>query len=141
MAYPRSPHDKVGELYHFARMIDKIWLNFSGDLPDDYKERLGKGMDGYTCKFLGVDYEDVVAQVKAGKGDEEVLQWCYEHGIVRTDFEKMLFNKFLQKLGWRDDDNGISQRLEDYKKGDGLADRTDIETIFDLIEVNEGRKE
>ncbi|QPJ60410.1 MAG: DUF5069 domain-containing protein [Candidatus Nitronauta litoralis] len=141
MAYPRSPLDTIGGMYHFARMVDKIWLNFSGDLPDDYKERLGKGMDGYLCKFLGVKYSDVAAQVEAGKGDEEILEWCYENGTPRTDFDRLLFNKFLEKLGWRDEDNGITKRLQDYKSDDGLADRNDIETIFDLIEVNEGRKD
>lgn len=141
MAYPRSPHDTIGGLYHFARMIDKIWLNFSGDLPEDYKERLGKGMDAATCQFLGVKYKDVVAQVEAGKGDEEIFQWCLEHGTPRPEFDIMLFNKFLFKLGWRDDDNGVTERLVQYKAGDGLSHRDDIETIFDLIEVNEGRKE
>ncbi len=141
MAYPRSPQDTIGGLYHFARMVDKVWLNFSGDLPDDYKERLGKGMDGFLCKFLGVEYSEIVTQVKAGKADEKILEWCFENGTPRSEFDRTLFNKFLEKLGWRDDDNGISKRLEDYKHDDGLANRTDIITIFDLIEVNEGRRD
>lgn len=139
MAYPRSPLDTIGGLYHLARMIDKVWLNYSGDLPEEYKERLGKGMDGYLCKFLGVEYKDIAEQVEAGKGDDEILEWCYQHGTPRSEFDRMLLNKFLEKLGWRDDDNGITKRLENYKRDDGLADRTDIQTIFDLIEVNEGR--
>lgn len=141
MAYPRSPHDTIGGLYHFARMIDKIWLNFSGDLPEDYKERLGKGMDGVTCQFLGVNYADVVAQVEAGKGDEEIFEWCLKQGTPRSEFDIMLFNKYLFKLGWRDEDNGISERLMQYKAEDGLSHRDDIKTFFDLIEVNEGRME
>ena len=141
MAYPRSPYDTEGGLCHLPRMIDKVWLNQSGDLPADYVERIGKGMDGCCCKFLGVAYQDVEAQVLAGKSDADVLEWCFENGNRRTEFEIMLFNKFLAKLGWRDEDNGITKRLEDYKRGDGLSDRDDIETIFDLIEVNEGRKE
>ena len=141
MAYPRSPQDMIGGMYHLARMIDKVWLNLSGDLPEEYKERLGKGMDGVTCKFLGVEYTDIISQVEAGKGDDEILEWCHVHGTKRSDFERLLFNKYLEKLGWRDEDTGITKRLDDYKKGDGLSDRTDIQTIFDLIEVNEGRKE
>lgn len=96
MAYPRSPLDTIGGLYHLARMIDKVWLNYSGDLPEEYKERLGKGMDGYLCKFLGVEYKDIAEQVEAGKGDDEILEWCYQHGTPRSEFDRMLLNKFLE---------------------------------------------
>ncbi len=139
MIYPRSPYDTEGGQYYFPRMLDKIRLNLKGELDSDYLPRLGKGLDGLLCEFLGVWYDDVKAQVEEGKTDVDILQWCYENGVRRNDFDIMLFNKFLLKLGWRDDDYG--KRLNDYKKNHGLGHRNDIETLFDFIEIDEKRKE
>lgn len=37
----RSPREKVGGLYHFGRMLDKIRLSLQGELPDEYKPHFG----------------------------------------------------------------------------------------------------
>jgi len=37
----RSPRDKVGGLYHFGRMLDKIRLHLCGSLPGEYEEKFG----------------------------------------------------------------------------------------------------
>jgi len=120
-------------------MLDKIRLNLKGELDEDYLPRLGKGMDGLLCEFLGVQYTDVKMRVEEGKTDADILAWCHENDTQRGEYEFMLFNKFLQKLGWRDEDQG--KRLNDYKKNLDLTHRDDIETFFDLIEVDEKRKE
>jgi gluconokinase len=41
----RSPSEKIGGLFYFGRMLDKIWLHAKGELPSDYHENLGKGFD------------------------------------------------------------------------------------------------
>jgi hypothetical protein len=43
----------------------------------------------------------------------------------------------MLKLGWRDSFTSV---LEKRKKKYGIADRTDILTIIDLIDFDEGRK-
>jgi hypothetical protein len=43
----------------------------------------------------------------------------------------------VSKLGWRD---SLTPVLEKRKKKYGIADRTDILTIADLIDFDEGRK-
>ncbi len=140
MKYPKSPYEKEGGLYHFPRMLDKIRMHEKGELNASYDPRLGKGFDYFLCKFLGVEYQDVIEQGKAGQTDTDILEWCYETGRRRDEYDCMLFNKFLQKLGWRDEDNGITGRLKNYKRDLNL-ERDDIETIFDLIEVDEKRKD
>lgn len=44
----RRPREKVGGLYHFARMIDKILLHWRDKLPEDYQPNFGHapGVDG-----------------------------------------------------------------------------------------------
>jgi gluconokinase len=70
----RSCYDKIGGIVYFGRMLDKIRLHAQGRLPAEYHENLGTGFDGRCCSFLHVKYEDVVARVKLGGGDEDILQ-------------------------------------------------------------------
>jgi len=52
----------------------------------------------------------------------------------------LIWNKFMLKRGWRDEDDGSTQELERYKAASGLAHRQDILTFFDYYDVDEGRK-
>ena len=131
----RSPYAKVGRLVHFGRMLDKIRLHARGALPGDYHANLGKGFDGRACRFLGVRYEDLRERVKAGGGDEEVLEWAQARGTPRSDTDCEVWNGFMLKRGWRDEASGdLQQRV----LNQGFSGRT-IETFFDLIEYDEGR--
>ena len=66
----RSPSKKVGGLFYFGRMLDKIRLHAKGELPPDYHQNLGKGFDKKCVTFLRVDYEELVERVKQGGTDE-----------------------------------------------------------------------
>lgn len=132
----RSPYDQVGGLVHFGRMLDKIRLHAAGKLPADYHANLGIGFDGRVCGLLGVKYEDVVARVKLGGEDADVLQWCYEQGRKPSDEEVEVFTDFLRKRGWSD---GASERLAERVKQLAPQWAGKIHTFFDLIEADEGR--
>lgn len=132
----RTVYAKTGRLVYFGRMLDKIRLHAAGRLPADYHANLGIGFDGRICGFLRVAYADVKARTLAGGTDDEILAWCHERGGARTDDECTMFNRFLSKVGWRDDRAALlRQRAAEC----GLAGRT-IETFFDLIEADEGRE-
>ena len=98
---------------------------------------LGQGFDGRTCRYLRVSYEDVKAQVLSGKADAEVLEWCFTHGRRLTDEEVLIYNSFMSKRGWHDDesDGFIPEMIRQY----GLKDDGSVRTDFDLIEMDEGR--
>ncbi len=133
----RSPHETVGGIVCFGRMLDKIKLHTQGKLPADYHKNLGTGFDGRCCSFLGVKYEDVIARVKLGGEDEDILEWCFTSGRKPSPDEIEFFSNYLRKRGWRDD---ASQRLAVRKKEDGVAHRDDVQTFFDLIDIDEGRE-
>ena len=133
----RSPHEMVGGIVHFGRMLDKIKLHAQGKLSDDYIKNLGTGFDGRVCSFLGVTYEDVIARVKLGGEDQDVLEWCLTNGRKPSEEEIEIWNHYLRKRGWRDD---ASARLTQRKKEYGISNRDDIETFFDIIDVDEGRE-
>ncbi len=130
-------YEKTCGMFYFARMCSKIRLHAAGQLPAEYVPLLGKGFDGRTCRYLRVDYEDVRECVLAGHSDQESLEWCFTNGHRPTDEEVLIYNSFMSKRGWRDDesDGFIPESIRRY----GLPDDGRIVTDFDLIEVDEGR--
>ena len=135
----RSPYDKVGRLVYFGRMLDKIRLHAAGQLPEDYVQNLGDGqfytLDGRCCRFLGVPYAEVREQALAGGTDEEILAWVHTKGSSRTDEECHVWNRFILKLGWRDERSAVlADRIRD-----PIFDGKTIETLIDHIEYDEGR--
>jgi len=137
---PRSAFDRTGGLVYFARMLDKIRLHAAGKLRADYHANLGDGFDARCCRLLGVEYAALCQRVTTGGTDDEVLAWCHTRGTRPTDEQLLVWNKFMEKRGWRDEDDGSTQELEAYKAASGLADRTDLATFFDYYEVDEGRR-
>ena len=132
----RSCYDKVGRIIYFGRMLDKIRAEDRGELPAEYQPNLGKGFDAECCEFLGVDYNKVVAQVRAGKSDEEILAWCRNNGKARSERDVFVWNEFMRKRGWNDD----VTPMRDKRKGQaGMRDRPDIDTMFQFIDADEGR--
>gem|GEM_PF-301288 len=132
----RSPYVKTGGLYYFARMIDKIRLNAANLLPGEYQQVLGLGFDGRTCRFLRIDYKEFAGRVLQGGTDEELLQWCFARGRTPGEEEIAMWNDWVRKKGWRDE---TSARLEKRLKESGFEERRDIETMFDYIDLDEGR--
>ena len=137
---PCSAFDQRGGIVYFARMLDKIRQHSAGKLRADFHANLGTGFDGRCCRFLGVTYEALCERVPAGGSDDEILAWCFTNGRQPDDEQILVWNKFMLKRGWRDEDDGSTQELESYKAGSGLAHRTDLVTFFDYYEVDEGRK-
>jgi hypothetical protein len=135
----RSVYTKVGRLVYFGRMLDKIRLHAAGQLLAEYQKNLGDDqffvLDGRCCRFLGVRYTDLRERTLAGGADEDVLAWAHAHGTPRTDEECHVWNRFILKLGWRDERSAVlPQRIVDA----GLTGKP-IETIIDHIEYDEGR--
>src|SRR5205809_6845788 len=98
----RSPAEKVGGLVHFGRMLDKIRAHEQGALPGEYVPNLGKGFDGRCVRFLGIDYKDLLARMKQGGTDEEILAWAFQHGRKPSEEEIELGNELMRKCGWND---------------------------------------
>jgi hypothetical protein len=135
----RSCYAKVGRLIYFGRMLDKIRLHAAGKLPPEYHHFLGERdsptLDGRCCRFLGVGYSEIKRRALAGETDESILNWAHAHGTPRTDEECHVWNRFIAKLGWRDERSHVlPQRIQE----SGLTGKP-IETLIDHIEFDEGR--
>lgn len=132
----RSPRDLVQGLAYFGRMVDKIRLEMTDQLPADYRENLGKGFDQACCDFLGVKYGALRERVREGGGDEVILDWCGQQGKARDREERRIWSVYLSKRGWRDE---MEDRLVFRKKEAGWEGRSEIQTFFDYIDADEGR--
>jgi gluconokinase len=120
-------------------MLDKIRLHAAGKLPPEYVGNLGDAqtnvLDARFCRFVGVKYADIRERTLAGGTDDEILAWVQSRGTPRTDEECHIWNRFILKLGWRDERSHVlPQRIKDA----GLTGKP-IETIIDHIEYDEGR--
>jgi gluconokinase len=125
-------------MMYFPRMLDKIRQHLSGELHSDYRENLGapQTADSALCNFLRIHHRDLVERVKQGGTDEEILEWCFEKGRRMNEGDVFVWNGFISKLGWRD---RVTPRLEARKEEMGIAERSDIQCIPDLIDFDEGR--
>lgn len=133
----RSPHDQVGGLVYFGRMVDKIRRHQEGTLPADLVENLGKGFDERCCRFLRINYSELCQRVKEGGSDEQILEWCFQRGRRPEPDDMEIWNDFMRKRGWNDE---VSERLKFRLEEAGASHRTDIQTMFDYIDFDEGRK-
>jgi hypothetical protein len=79
-----------------------------------------------------------VQRVTEGGSHEEILEWCYDKGRRLNQGDVLVWNGFVSKLGWND---FATPRLEEGKRRLGVSDRTDIQTVLDLIDFEEGRTE
>jgi uncharacterized protein DUF5069 len=139
MQTPYSDYRKTKGLIYFARMLDKIRLNAEGRLPPGYFVGVDDdptSFDARCTRFLGINYNELVARTLEGESDEEILDWCFEHGRKPGEEEILIWNAFISKRGWRDE---ASDDLQAAKKRNGWEDRDDIQTWVDLHDAEEGR--
>lgn len=129
--------EKTCGMFYFARMCSKIRLHAQGALPAEYHDMLGQGFDGRTCRYLCVSYDQVREKVLEGQPDTEVLDWCFANGRRLNEEEVLIYNSFMSKRGWHDDETDvfIPEMIRRY----GLPDNGTVLTDFDLIEMDEGR--
>ena len=134
----RSPYDTVNGFVYFPRMLDKIKLHADGKLHADFVNNLGKAFDDRCCQYLGVQYENLKNWVLANSqaSNEDAFTWVQSQGRKLSSNDIDIWNSFMTKRGWRDEANETLQRR---LKENGLSADAGVDTMFDYIEVDEGR--
>src|SRR5207237_5312803 len=105
MQTPCSDHIETKGLIYFARMLDKIRLKARGELPPDYFTGVDEDptmFDARCTRFLGVNYDELVERTLKGESNEEILEWCSEHGRRPSGEENPIRNAFVSKRRRRD---------------------------------------
>jgi rhodanese-related sulfurtransferase len=133
---PRSPHEKLGGLYHLQRMIDKARLFPAGRLPG--YNYLTFGYDKTLLDFLcleGGAFEQIVAKNPTDEGVLNALKerlgptWPSDHAI--TDFNHKIVN--------RKPDSPEKLAAFEQRRAVCAPTRKKVETYFDLIDLEEDR--
>lgn len=129
---PRSPRVRLGGYVILPRAIDKGRAEINGK----------NGAYHYACpldqrflSFVGVDAEALKAQIAAGKGDEELLNWINENSTTKPQpWEIAAWVTYMELRG--PDDVETKQ----YFAGE-LAKlsttREDISGWFDLLDLDD----
>ncbi|MBK1833012.1 DUF5069 domain-containing protein [Roseibacillus ishigakijimensis] len=134
--YPCSPREELDGLPYFPRLCGKIRLFAAGELHPDLHANLGKGMDLWTCQFLGVSYETIRDHVLAGASDDDALAHARAVGKERSPEELAWFRAYLLTRGFRDD---LAEKLASRLAELNRPDTSHLLTFCDYIDADEGR--
>ncbi len=93
-------------------------------------------MTDRVVDLLQIDYDSLAWRVKEGGSDQEILDWCFSRGRRPAEGEIHIWNEFMRKRGWNDE---LSETLTRRKKEAGMAGRSEIRTMFEFIDADEGR--
>ena len=134
----RSPYEAVRGFVYFPRLIDKLRLHAKGQLHADFINNLGKAFDDRCCQYLDIKYHELSSWVlgQPDVTDEQALAWAEAKGRKLSTNEIEIWNGFMTKRGWRDEANAVLLRR---LKENGLSADAGVDTMFDYIEVDEGR--
>jgi len=137
--HPRSPRETMAGWVYLPRFIDKIRLHLAGKLDREYQDNFAaKGFDLAWLKASGVNAEQFIEVVKNSITDGEVCDWVQKN-VKKTDAEKIAHRDNALKLGSREGDPAVHQRLQQRKAESGFSHRDDIQNFFDYIDADEKR--
>ena len=134
-----TPHDQLGGCLWLPRIIAKARLLAAGALPEEYSARFcaPTGVDGHFITFFSLTREEVLEA--AMLDDAEVLPWFKALPIVNEASIKE-WNHVAENMGRpgfpMDDRLPVSEN-----SSYAHLDTTHVETVFQLIELDEAQAE
>ena len=127
---PRSPRVRLGGYAHLARLLDKARAT-AANKAGAYKYNCP--MDRHFFDFTGLDHEALLAEVKKGKSDTEMLAWV-RAATKRTPAEVCAWSIWLEQHG-PGGAGGHEWIAESIKAGAG--ERDDIRSFADLLDLDD----
>jgi hypothetical protein len=127
---PRSPRVRLGGYVHLPRMLDKARALAAGKIGEYvYPCPLDKPL----LEFLGIDPKTLLAEVKKGGSDSEILAWVNAH-TKRTPLEVAAWSAWLEgrSPGSAEAHGHFSVSIKNF-----APEREDIHTLFDRLELDD----
>ena len=129
---PRSPRTRLGGYVHLPRLLDKARAQLAGKMGD---YNWNCPLDQRFFAFAGVTADTLLAAVKAGKNDAEMLEWLTAHQQPqRAAWEVTAWSQWLESLA--PGDATRHQTFADHIKTLSPK-RDDIRTMFDRLELDD----
>lgn len=129
---PRSPRVKLGGFVHLPRLLDKARAAAFGKLGEFIYPC---PLDNRFFAFTGLNPDALLAEVKTGQGDTEMLAWVMNHlSPKRQAWEIQAWSDYLTALAPGDIQRHkvFAEHIE--KLGPG---RDDIVTYFDRLDLDD----
>lgn len=129
---PRSPRVRLGSFVHLPRLLDKARAAAAGTLGEYI---FPCPLDKRFFDYSGIAPDALLAQVKEGKSDSEMLQWVLANlRPARTPWEIKAWSDWLANMA-----AGDAKRHASFAEAiSSLApDREDIVTTFDRLDLDD----
>jgi len=130
---PRSPRCRLGGYAGLPRMLDKGRATIAG-LNGEY--HYDCPLDQRILSFLGISAQALKAQLAAGKGDGEILEWINAHAKNKhSEWEIEQWSSFLEKRGPTSDAETLGYFVE--AVGKLTKTREDIHSWTELLDLDD----
>lgn len=129
---PRSPRQRLGGFVHLPRLLDKARAHAQGRLGE---YQWDCPLDQRWSAFTGITAEALLAEVKQGRTDAEMLAWVLAHlRPARQAWEIEAWSRWLESLA-----PGDAARHERFAQeiAARAPGRDDIRTLFDRLDMDD----
>jgi Domain of unknown function (DUF5069) len=127
---PRSVRVRLGGYAHLSRLLDKARASLAGKAGEFH---YNCPLDQQFFAFTGIDHEVMLAEIKSGKTDVQILEWVGTK-TKRLPFEIASWSAWVENYG-PGGAPGHEWVAETLKKH-GSA-RADIRSFSDLLDLDD----
>ncbi len=129
---PRSARARLGDYVILPRMLDKGRATLAGKNGEYH---YNCPLDQYWVKFAGVNPDALLAELKKGKGDGEILEWITANSAHKlAPHEILAWSDYQDKRGPAD----LEQREFYHDLHASLAPhRKDLASWFDILDLDD----
>ena len=130
---PRSPRSRLGGYALLPRMLDKGRATAVGKNGEYH---FNCPLDQHILNFAGIDAKKLLAELKKGKGDGEILDWITANAkIKRTAWEIQQWSDYHDRRG-PDSDAETLQFFAGYV-AKLTKTREDVRTWADVLDLDD----
>ena len=130
---PRSPRCRLGGYAGLPRMLDKGRAAIAGKIGEYHYDC---PLDQRVLSFMGIEAALLKAELAAGKGDGEILEWINATAKnKRSEWEIEQWSAYLERRGPGSDAETLGFFME--MVGKITTTREDIHTWADLLDLDD----
>ncbi|HKB56259.1 MAG TPA: DUF5069 domain-containing protein [Lacunisphaera sp.] len=127
---PRSVRVRLGGYAHLSRLLDKARAHLAGKAGEYH---YNCPLDQRFFTFTGLDHEALLAEIKGGKSDVEILAWVNERA-KRLPAEVAAWSAWMEQVGpgGAEGHEWIASVIKGHKSA-----RDDIRSFADLLDFDD----
>lgn len=127
---PRSVRVRIGGYAHLARLLDKARADIASKAADYH---YNCPLDQQLFAFTGITADTMLAEIKTGKTDAEILTWL-NASTKRQPYEVLAWSAWLEQLGPGDAEG--HEWIAGVIKGTKSA-REDIRSFAEMLDLDD----